>query len=124
MTEPARLSVEQRDGRTVMAFAGRLDAASIGSLWRPAMRAAERARGKPLAFELGAVSFSDVAGASFLAAASKIRSRSRMVAWMAALPAMRVTREEYEPRSTGVRSVSAGCTRTSMGWMPSTSATR
>ena len=51
-----------------MAFAGRLDAASIGSLWRPAMRAAERARGQPLAFELGAVSFSDVAGASFLAA--------------------------------------------------------
>ena len=51
-----------------MAFAGRLDAASIGSLWRPAMRAAERARGQPLAFDLGAVSFSDVAGASFLAA--------------------------------------------------------
>ena len=68
MTESARLSIEQRDGRMVMAFAGRLDAASIGSLWRPAMRAAERARGQPLAFELGAVSFSDVAGASFLAA--------------------------------------------------------
>jgi phospholipid/cholesterol/gamma-HCH transport system permease protein len=68
LTEAARLSVEQRDGRAVMVFAGRLDAASIGELWRPAMRAAERARGQPLAFDLRAVSFSDVGGASFLAA--------------------------------------------------------
>src|SRR4051812_7947627 len=60
----------------VMAFAGRLDAASIGSLWRPAMRAAERARGQPLAFELGAVSFSDVAGASFLAAVEAAHSEA------------------------------------------------
>ena len=36
---------------------------------------------------------------------------------------MSVTREEYEPRSTGVRSVSAVTTRTSSGRMPRTSAT-
>jgi hypothetical protein len=36
---------------------------------------------------------------------------------------MSVTREEYEPRSTGVRSVSAVTTRTSSGRIPSTSAT-
>lgn len=51
-----------------MAFAGRLDAASIGVLWRPAMRAAERGHDRALVFDLDAVSFSDVAGASFLAA--------------------------------------------------------
>jgi hypothetical protein len=61
---------------------------------------------------------------SFFATAVKIRSRSRPAAWIAALPAISVTREEYEPRSTGVRSVSAGCTRMSLGSMPSTSATR
>ena len=36
---------------------------------------------------------------------------------------MSVTREEYEPRSTGVRSVSAVTTRMSNGSTPSTSAT-
>ena len=51
-----------------MAFAGRLDAASIGALWRTAIRAAEHAHGQTLVFDLGAVSFSDVGGASFLAA--------------------------------------------------------
>ncbi len=51
-----------------MAFAGRLDAASIGALWRSAIRAAEHAHGQTLVFDLSAVSFSDVGGASFLAA--------------------------------------------------------
>ena len=51
-----------------MAFVGRLDAASIATLWRPAMLAAEHARERLLAFDLGGVAFSDVAGASFLAA--------------------------------------------------------
>jgi phospholipid/cholesterol/gamma-HCH transport system permease protein len=68
LTEAARLSIAQRDGHVVMAFAGRLDAASIGALWRPAMWAAEHAHGQTLVFDLGAVSFSDVGGASFLAA--------------------------------------------------------
>jgi phospholipid/cholesterol/gamma-HCH transport system permease protein len=68
LTEPARLSIERRDGRVVLIFAGRLDAASIGRLWRPAMRAAAGARGRALAFDLSAVSFSDVGGATFLVA--------------------------------------------------------
>jgi phospholipid/cholesterol/gamma-HCH transport system permease protein len=51
-----------------MAFSGRLEAASIGALWRRAIRAAEHAHGQPLVFDLGAVSSSDVGGASFLAA--------------------------------------------------------
>jgi hypothetical protein len=42
---------------------------------------------------------------------------------MAAFPVMRVTRDEYEPRSTGVRSVSPVTTRMSLGAMPSSSAT-
>jgi phospholipid/cholesterol/gamma-HCH transport system permease protein len=68
LTEPARLSVERSGGRVVLGFAGRLDAASIGRLWRPAIRAAGQARGQTLAIDVGAVSFSDVAGATFLAA--------------------------------------------------------
>jgi phospholipid/cholesterol/gamma-HCH transport system permease protein len=68
LTEAASLTIRQRDGRVVMAFVGRLEAASIGTLWRPAIRAAEHAHGQTLVFDLGAVSFSDVGGASFLAA--------------------------------------------------------
>ena len=41
----------------------------------------------------------------------------------AALPAMNVTRDEYEPRSIGVESVSAVTSRTSLGCSPSSSAT-
>jgi phospholipid/cholesterol/gamma-HCH transport system permease protein len=67
LSGPASLSVEQRDQRVVMAFAGRLDAGSIGAIWRRAMHAAERARGRTLVFDLRGVSFSDVGGASFLA---------------------------------------------------------
>lgn len=68
MTETARLSIEERDGRLVLAFAGRLEAAAIGPLWRRAIRRAESARVRPLVFELGDVTFCDVAGATFLAA--------------------------------------------------------
>ena len=68
MSTATSLSIEQREGRAIMVFAGRLDAASIGAVWRPAMRAAGHARGHPLSFDLSAVSFSDVAGAGFLAA--------------------------------------------------------
>jgi phospholipid/cholesterol/gamma-HCH transport system permease protein len=52
----------------VLAFAGRLDTESIGALWRPAIRAAEQARGSKLVLDLSEVSFCDVGGASFLAA--------------------------------------------------------
>ena len=67
MTEPASLSIEQRDERVVMAFTGRLDSASIGALWRRAMHVAQLHAGRTLIFDLGGVSFSDVGGASFLA---------------------------------------------------------
>lgn len=68
MTVPARLSVKEDEGRTVLVLAGRLDAEGAGALWRQAMRAAAHAPGRTLAFDLGAVSFCDVGGATFLAA--------------------------------------------------------
>ncbi len=68
MTEPAHLSIERRDGTTVLAFAGKLEADAIGALWRPAIHAAEQARGHKLAFDLRSVTFCDVGGASLLAA--------------------------------------------------------
>jgi len=52
----------------VFAFVGRRDTGSIGALWRPAIRAAEQARGGSLVPDLSKVSFCDVGGASFLAA--------------------------------------------------------
>ena len=67
--QPARLSIEAREGRVVLMFAGRLDAAEIGPLWRPAIRAAQQARDRGLAFDLSGVSFCDVSGAAFLAEA-------------------------------------------------------
>ncbi|MEJ0019150.1 MAG: MlaE family lipid ABC transporter permease subunit [Acetobacteraceae bacterium] len=67
MTANAGFTVEQRDGRAVFVFAGRLEAASIGGQWRPAMRAARHEHGHELAFDLAAVTFCDVAGAAFLA---------------------------------------------------------
>jgi phospholipid/cholesterol/gamma-HCH transport system permease protein len=68
LTAVASLSVEQRDGRTVLAFAGKLEADAIGSLWRRAIKVAEQARGKKLAIDLRNVTFCDVGGAAFLAA--------------------------------------------------------
>ena len=47
-------------------------------------------------------------------------SRARSAASIAALPIISVTRLEYEPRSTGVRSVSPVTARMSSGSMPST----
>ena len=67
MTSAARLSIEEREGRVVLAFAGRLDAATIGPRWRRAARVARQARGRRLVFDLGGVSFCDVSGAAFLA---------------------------------------------------------
>ena len=69
MTEAARLSIEFREGRVALVFAGRLDAAEIGPLWRPAIRAAQQARGRDLVFDLAGVAFCDVGGAAFLAEA-------------------------------------------------------
>jgi phospholipid/cholesterol/gamma-HCH transport system permease protein len=67
LTDPARLSIEQRDGRVVMTFTGRLEATSVGAVWRQAMRAARQASGHTLVFDLSAVPFCDVGGAAFLA---------------------------------------------------------
>lgn len=68
MTEIAHLSIERRDEGTVLAFAGRLEAHAIGPMWRPAIHAAENARGRTLSFDLRNVTFCDVGGASLLAA--------------------------------------------------------
>ncbi len=67
MTEPASLSVERGEGRTVLSLAGRLEAASVGAIWRQTMREAEHARGSALVIDLAGVTFCDVAGATFLA---------------------------------------------------------
>jgi phospholipid/cholesterol/gamma-HCH transport system permease protein len=68
LSEPAGFSIAQRDGQTVLAFSGRLEADTIGNLWRAVIRAASGARGQPLGFDLSQVTFCDVGGASFLAA--------------------------------------------------------
>lgn len=67
MTAAARLSVEEREERVALVFSGRLDAATIGPLWRRSVRVAQQARGRRLVFDLGGVSFCDVSGAAFLA---------------------------------------------------------
>jgi hypothetical protein len=59
---------------------------------------------------------------SFRATACASRSRARVAASIAAFPIISVTRLEYDPRSTGVRSVSPVTARMSNGSMPSTSA--
>jgi len=68
LTTASSLSIQQRDGRAVMVFSDRLEADTIGALWRSAIRAAEHARGQTLVFDLSKVSFCDVGGATFLAA--------------------------------------------------------
>ncbi len=65
----ARLAVAADAGTIVMAFAGRLDAVGAAAIWRAALIAAGRARGRPLRFDLGAVSLCDTAGATLLLAA-------------------------------------------------------
>lgn len=65
----AGLTIEQRDGDTVLVFAGRLDAEGAGSLWHDAVRAAGRAHAEPLRFDLAAVTGCDMTGAALLLAA-------------------------------------------------------
>jgi phospholipid/cholesterol/gamma-HCH transport system permease protein len=67
----ARLSTEQREGRAVLVFGGRLDAASIGAIWHIGMRATQAASGHSLVFDLSQVSAGDMSGAAFLAAMEK-----------------------------------------------------
>jgi phospholipid/cholesterol/gamma-HCH transport system permease protein len=68
LTTAARLSIDRSDDRVVMVFSDRLEADTVGPLWRQAVRAAQHAHGRTLVFDLGAVSFCDVGGATFLAA--------------------------------------------------------
>ena len=65
----ARLTVAERDGTIVLTFAGHLDAAAAGRLWRQGLRAAGGAGG--LSFDLSALEFCDMSGAAFLLAAEK-----------------------------------------------------
>ena len=55
---------------------------------------------------------------SFSEAASNSSARSLVAASLTALPAIIVTRLEYEPRSTGASEVSPDTTWTSSGTMP------
>lgn len=68
---PARLTVEQRGPDTVLVFIGRLNAASAGTLWPVALRAAARAHAQPLRFDLAAVTDCDMTGATLLLAAER-----------------------------------------------------
>jgi phospholipid/cholesterol/gamma-HCH transport system permease protein len=56
------------DGATI-AFAGSLDAAGAGGIWRATMRAARQAAGRPLVLDLAAVTHCDTAGAALVLAA-------------------------------------------------------
>jgi phospholipid/cholesterol/gamma-HCH transport system permease protein len=67
----ARLTIEQRGGGTALVFAGRLDVAGAGELWQDALRAASRARGQVLQFDLAGVTACDMAGAALLLAAER-----------------------------------------------------
>jgi len=66
LTPAAQLSIEESAGRAVLSFTGRLDAECVAQLWRQTIRAAAQARGHKLVFDLTAVSFCDVGGASLL----------------------------------------------------------
>ena len=68
LTETAQLAVQPHNAGVTLVFVGRLEAQSIGPLWRRAIHSAEGARGQELIFDLNGVTFCDVAGATFLAA--------------------------------------------------------
>ena len=71
-TEPAaHLTVERRGEATALVFAGNLDAAGAGELWRPALHAATHAKGHALRFDLATVTAFDVTGAALLLAAER-----------------------------------------------------
>jgi len=66
LTPAAQLSIEESAGRAVLSFTGRLDAECVAQLWRQTIRAAAHASGRKLVFDLTAVLFCDVGGASLL----------------------------------------------------------
>ncbi len=67
--QQARLAVRADAGASRLAFAGRLDAAGTGHVWRPALAAAAGARGQALVFDLSGVAAFDMTGAALLASA-------------------------------------------------------
>jgi phospholipid/cholesterol/gamma-HCH transport system permease protein len=64
----ATLTVRAGDAAERLAFAGRLDAAGAGGVWRPALSAAARARGRRLVFDLAGIAAFDMTGAALLVA--------------------------------------------------------
>ncbi len=71
ITPAAGLTTTEGDGRTVLAFAGRLDASSVARLWGQALGAARRARDRTLALDLSRLETCDMAGAAMLAAVER-----------------------------------------------------
>ncbi len=69
MSSPAAaLTTSEAGGRTVLAFAGRLDAAAVAGLWGQALGAARGGRDRALALDLSRLEACDMAGAAMLAA--------------------------------------------------------
>ncbi len=67
--QQASVTVRPDAGAVRLAFAGRLDAAGTGHVWRPALAAAARAREQPLIFDLSGLAAFDMTGAALLASA-------------------------------------------------------
>ncbi|HEY6431332.1 MAG TPA: ABC transporter permease [Acetobacteraceae bacterium] len=67
-TPAAQLTLADAGSQVVLAFAGRLDAAEVARLWRQALDAARRVRGRNLTIDLSAVETCDMAGATLLVA--------------------------------------------------------
>jgi phospholipid/cholesterol/gamma-HCH transport system permease protein len=65
------MEIQRDHGGTALVFSGRLDAAGAGKLWRPAMRAATRARGQGLRLDLAALEACDMSGAALLLAVER-----------------------------------------------------
>jgi phospholipid/cholesterol/gamma-HCH transport system permease protein len=67
--EEATLERVEHAGGLALVFSGRLDADGVAHLWGPTLKAATGARGRPLLYDLSAVSVCDTAGATLLVAA-------------------------------------------------------
>ncbi|HET9146439.1 MAG TPA: ABC transporter permease [Acetobacteraceae bacterium] len=65
---PARLSVAEDGGATVIALGGELTAAGLGPVWQRALAAARRTRSASMTIDLGAAEALDSAGATLLIA--------------------------------------------------------
>jgi phospholipid/cholesterol/gamma-HCH transport system permease protein len=62
----ARLGTAEQPGGLILRFAGRLDSAGAGAVWRPALAAARAARGRRLRFDLAGIEAIDTAGVTLL----------------------------------------------------------